>query len=98
VADFESAMGQMMAQLRARHITIPAILVASHPNENIRSRATAAGVPIVGKPFLGSRLSDAIRMAFGGHTSPSSWGFCQAQGEPGSDAEYAAASVVSRRL
>ena len=63
---------EVVAQLRERRISIPAILVTSHPNENIRSRAAAAGVPIVEKPFLGSRLMDTIRTAFDGHTSPSS--------------------------
>ena len=63
---------EVVARLRERRISIPAILVTSHPNENIRSRAAAAGVPIVEKPFLGSRLLDAIRTAFDGHTSPSS--------------------------
>ena len=62
---------EVVAQLRERRISIPAILVTSHPNENIRSRAAAAGVPIVEKPFLGSRLMDTIRTAFDGHASPS---------------------------
>jgi len=63
---------EVVARLRERHITIPAILVTSHPNENIRARAAAAGVPIVEKPFLGSRLLDAVRTAFGGFPTRSS--------------------------
>ena len=58
---------EVVARLRERHISIPAILVTSHPNESIRSRAAAAGVPIVEKPFFGSRLSDVIRSAFASH-------------------------------
>ena len=51
---------------------IPAILVTSVPNDNLRNRAAAAGISIVEKPVLGSRLLDFIRNAFDGHIkSPS---------------------------
>jgi two-component system, LuxR family, response regulator FixJ len=58
---------ELVAQLRDRRVSIPAVLITSLPNENLRKRATAAGISIVEKPVLGSRLLDAIRDAFGGH-------------------------------
>ena len=63
---------ELVAQLRDRNVLIPAILITPAPSENLRNRAAAAGVPIVEKPLLGSRLLDSIRMAFDGHSkSPS---------------------------
>lgn len=55
---------ELVAKLRDRHISIPAILITVHPTQALRDRAAAAGVPIVEKPFLGSRLLDCIREAF----------------------------------
>jgi two-component system response regulator FixJ len=63
---------ELVAQLRDRRILIPAILITSHPDEYIRNRAAAAGIPIVEKPVLGSHLLDTIREAFDGHTKSSS--------------------------
>ena len=63
---------ELVAQLRDRRILIPAILMTSQPNDNMRSRAAAAGVPIVEKPFVGSRLLDCIRDAFDGFGGPPS--------------------------
>lgn len=40
-------------QLRARQVTLPAILVTSHPNARFREAAARAGAPIVEKPLLG---------------------------------------------
>ena len=63
---------ELVAQLRVRDVLIPAILITPAPSENLRTRAAAAGVSIVEKPLLGSRLLDSIRMAFDGHSqSPS---------------------------
>ena len=63
---------ELVAHLRDRNVLIPAILITPAPSENLRNRAAAAGVPIVEKPLLGSRLLDSIRMAFDGHSkSPS---------------------------
>ena len=59
---------ELVAQLRGRDILIPAILITPAPSENLRDRAAAAGIPIVEKPLLGSRLLDSIRIAFDGHT------------------------------
>jgi two-component system response regulator FixJ len=59
---------ELVAHLRNRNVLIPAILITPAPNQNLRNRAAAAGVPIVDKPLLGSRLLDSIRMAFDGHS------------------------------
>lgn len=51
-------------RLRARQVEMPAILITSTPTAAVIRRASAAGVPIVEKPLLGSSLSDGIRQAF----------------------------------
>jgi FixJ family two-component response regulator len=53
----------LVARLRDRDISIPAILITVHPTDGLRHRAAAAGVPIVEKPFLGNQLLDCIRAA-----------------------------------
>jgi two-component system response regulator FixJ len=55
---------EVVAQLRGRHILIPAILITSHPNENLRNRAAAAGVQIVEKPLFSGPLLGSILKAF----------------------------------
>jgi two-component system, LuxR family, response regulator FixJ len=54
----------LIATLRDRHISAPAILITSHPNAAVRSRAAQAGIPIIEKPLLGNALVDGIRDAF----------------------------------
>jgi FixJ family two-component response regulator len=51
----------LIASLRARQLSAPAILITSHPGPPLRARAQAAGVPIVEKPLLGNVLLDKIR-------------------------------------
>jgi two-component system response regulator FixJ len=62
---------ELVDHLRDRQISIPAILITANPTENLRNRAAAAGIPIIDKPLLGSRLLDAIRKALDGHTKAS---------------------------
>jgi two-component system, LuxR family, response regulator FixJ len=62
---------ELVAQLRGRGVLIPAILITPAPSENLRNRAAAAGISIVEKPLLGSRLLDSIRSAFDGHAKSS---------------------------
>jgi len=59
---------ELVAKLRERRISIPAILITAHPNQFLRDRAAAAGTLIVEKPLLGDRLLDAICETFDGHT------------------------------
>jgi two-component system, LuxR family, response regulator FixJ len=56
----------LIAQLRDRHFTAPAILIASHPSRSLREQAEKAKVPIVEKPLLGNGLLDKIRDVIGG--------------------------------
>ena len=50
----------LVAQLRDRHFTAPAILLASNPSVLLREQAEKADVPIVEKPLLGNGLPDKI--------------------------------------
>lgn len=63
---------ELVAQLRNRRISIPAILITAAPTESIRIRAASAGVPILEKPLLGVRLMDFVREAFDGDRKLSS--------------------------
>jgi FixJ family two-component response regulator len=52
---------QLLAALRRRGVTLPAILITSHPTAILRARAAAAYMPIIEKPLLGDALIEAIR-------------------------------------
>jgi DNA-binding response OmpR family regulator len=49
--------------LRAKGITAPAIVLATHPSAAFRARAAIAGAILVEKPLLGDELSSAIAKA-----------------------------------
>ena len=53
--------------LRDRQIATPVILIISHPNAVLSTRAAKAGITIVEKPLLGDALVDRIREACGLH-------------------------------
>jgi len=55
----------LIAQLRDRRLTAPAILIASHPSLTLRQQAEKAEVPIVEKPLVGNALLDKIRDVIG---------------------------------
>lgn len=55
---------ELLDSLRRRHVTLPAILMTSHPSRRLRQRAAAAGLPIVEKPLLGDSLIEALRSSF----------------------------------
>jgi two-component system response regulator FixJ len=59
---------ELLARLRDRGVSTPAILITSHPNRNLHERVVAAGVPLIEKPFLRNVLMDHIRDAFHGHS------------------------------
>ena len=65
---------ELVAQLRDRHVSIPAILITSLPNENLRNSAAAGGISLVEKPVFGGRLLDALHEVFGGQRKSSSFG------------------------
>jgi FixJ family two-component response regulator len=53
----------LLAELRRRKITAPAILITSHPSAFTRARAERAGITIIEKPLLGNALTEGIRKA-----------------------------------
>ena len=50
----------VVATLRQRQNTIPAILITAHPDAKIQERASAAGVTLIKKPFQQAVLLDCI--------------------------------------
>jgi len=54
---------ETLSVLRRREVSLPAILITSHPQPQLRMAARAAGVPIVEKPLIGDGLLTAIRGA-----------------------------------
>lgn len=56
---------QTLAELRDRRVALPALLITTNPNPNIRAAAAAAGISIVEKPLLCDALSGRIRAALG---------------------------------
>jgi FixJ family two-component response regulator len=56
----------LLAALRRRAVTLPAILITSRPNAALRRRAAADHVSIVEKPLLGDALSNSIQSLLAG--------------------------------
>lgn len=54
---------ETVATLRDRHVTLPALLITSHPKPSVRQAAGALGVTIVEKPLLTDALVLAIHRA-----------------------------------
>jgi two-component system, LuxR family, response regulator FixJ len=48
---------------RDRHCNLPAIIVTTHADTNLRKRMAAAGTRLVEKPLIGNALPDAIDAA-----------------------------------
>jgi two-component system response regulator FixJ len=55
----------LLARLRERKVSLPAILITTHPSAAVRSRAASAGVRLIEKPLLGDALFQGIRAALG---------------------------------
>jgi FixJ family two-component response regulator len=53
----------LVAELRAKWRALPAILTSTHPNDELKRRAAAAGVKLIEKPLLNEDLIEAIRNA-----------------------------------
>lgn len=49
-----------LKQLRERGVSLPAILITSHPTRALRDAAARAGAPILEKPLDGESLADVI--------------------------------------
>jgi two-component system response regulator FixJ len=56
---------ELIAKLRDRHVSAPAILITTHPSASLREQAEKADIPIVEKPLLGNALLDKIRDVVG---------------------------------
>lgn len=54
---------ETVAELRARAVTLPALLITSHPRPSVREAAVNLGVTIVEKPLLTDALVLAIHRA-----------------------------------
>lgn len=54
---------ELLAQLRAKGVRIPAVLITTNPRKNLSMRAASAGVPIIEKPLLTDALLSAVRSA-----------------------------------
>jgi two-component system, LuxR family, response regulator FixJ len=52
---------EVIAELRQRKVSTPAILIISQPNKVLTARAAEAHVPIVEKPLLSNALVEKIR-------------------------------------
>ena len=50
----------VIAKLRERRNSMPALLMTGRPNANIRKRASAAGIALFEKPIRGTELIDFI--------------------------------------
>lgn len=53
----------LLHQLRAGGVTAPCFLITSHPSQDTRRRASAAGIEIIEKPLLDNQLLTKVRMA-----------------------------------
>ena len=51
----------LLSELRRRKISLPAILVTTHPNASVRARTAAAGAVLIEKPLLNEALLERIR-------------------------------------
>jgi two-component system, LuxR family, response regulator FixJ len=51
---------ELLAALRRRGVTLPAILITGHPSVALRRRAEQVGVRLLEKPLLGNGLIEAI--------------------------------------
>lgn len=52
---------EVIAELRERKVSTPAILIISQPNKVLSARAAEAHVPIIEKPLLNNALVEKIR-------------------------------------
>jgi two-component system, LuxR family, response regulator FixJ len=52
---------ELLHRLRARKVTLPAVLITTNPPSSLRIHAAAADVPIVEKPLLRDELIDTVR-------------------------------------
>ena len=59
---------ELVAALRRQGLDIPTVLVSGHLTPAVTRQASAAGIPVIEKPFLGNGLIEFIRTATGSAT------------------------------
>lgn len=52
---------ELLAQLKAAGVAVPALLITTHPSRDLCAQAREAGVEIVEKPLLDGLLADKVR-------------------------------------
>lgn len=52
---------ELLKRLRARGVSLPAVLMTSNPTPSLKIHAAAAAAPIVEKPLLEDELIDTVR-------------------------------------
>jgi FixJ family two-component response regulator len=55
----------LLASLRARGVSAPAIIITTNPSRALRARVIAIGATLIEKPLLGEGLTRAIRANLG---------------------------------
>jgi FixJ family two-component response regulator len=54
---------ELLAEMRARNVTLPFILITANDSPGVRAEAIARGAMYLAKPLLGGELLDAIEAA-----------------------------------
>src|SRR3954470_286754 len=54
---------ELVSVLRRQGLDVPAILISGHVTPAVTRQASAAGIPVIEKPFLGNALIELIRSA-----------------------------------
>jgi FixJ family two-component response regulator len=62
---------ELLAEMRARNVKLPFILITANDSPGVRTEASARGAMYLAKPFLGGELLDAIEAATEGSSGPS---------------------------
>jgi FixJ family two-component response regulator len=57
---------ELLAEMRARNVTLPFILITANDSPGVRAEASARGAMYLTKPFSGGELLDAIEAATDG--------------------------------
>lgn len=56
---------ELVAALRRLGLEVPTVLISGHLTPAVTRQASAAGIPVIEKPFLGNGLVELIRSATG---------------------------------
>ena len=60
---------ELLRHLRVRQVSLPIILITTHPTRALLAQAAMAGVRVIEKPLLTNALTDGIREAMLGGKS-----------------------------